>query len=90
MTYLTSEKKQEIFGQYGKSNKDTGSPEAQVALFSYRINHLTEHLRVHKKDYSTQRALLKMVGRRRKILSYLKAIDIERYRAIIKALNLRR
>jgi ribosomal protein S15 len=61
-----------------------------VALFSYRINHLTEHLRTHPKDFSTQRALLKMVGRRRKILSYLKEVDIERYRAIIKALNLRR
>ena len=89
MDYLTSEKKQELFGQYGKSNKDTGSPEAQVALFSYRINHLTEHLRTHAKDFSTQRALL-MVGRRRKILNYLKEVDIERYRAIVKALNLRR
>ena len=90
MDYLTSEKKQELFGQYGKSNKDTGAPEAQVALFSYRINHLTEHLRTHAKDFSTQRALLKMVGRRRKILNYLKEVDIERYRAIVKALNLRR
>ena len=90
MDYLTSEKKQELFSQYGKSNKDTGSPEAQIALFSYRINHLTEHLRMHKKDFSTQRALLKMVGRRRKILNYLKEIDIERYRAMIKAHNLRR
>ena len=90
MDYLTSEKKQELFGQYGKSNKDTGSPEAQVALFSYRINHLTEHLRTHAKDFSTQRALLKMVGRWRKILNYLKEVDIERYRAIVKALNLRR
>jgi ribosomal protein S15 len=61
-----------------------------VALFSYRINHLTEHLRTHAKDFSTQRALLKMVGRRRKILNYLKEVDIERYRAIVKALNLRR
>lgn len=90
MDYLTSDKKQEIFGQYGKSNKDTGSPESQVALFSFRINHLTEHLKTHPKDFSTQRALLKLVGRRRKLLAYLKEIDIERYRAIIKALNLRR
>ena len=90
MDYLTSDKKQEIFGQYGKSNKDTGSRESQVALFSFRINHLTEHLKTHPKDFSTQRALLKLVGRRRKLLAYLKEIDIERYRAIIKALNLRR
>ena len=88
--YLDSAKKQEIFGKYGKSNSDTGSVESQVALFSYRINHLTEHLRTHAKDFSTQRALLKMVGRRRKILNYLKEVDIERYRAIVKALNLRR
>jgi len=88
--YLTAEKKQEIFGQYGKSNTDTGSPEGQIALFSYRINHLTDHLKSNKKDYNTQRALLRLVGKRRRLLDYLKATDIERYREIVKALNLRK
>ncbi|HCV15330.1 MAG TPA: 30S ribosomal protein S15 [Rikenellaceae bacterium] len=88
--YLEKEKKQEIFGQYGKSNADTGSPESQVALFSYRIAHLTNHLKKNKKDYSTQRSLLKMVGKRRRLLDYLKEKDIERYRNIVKALNLRK
>lgn len=87
---LTSEKKQELFGQYGKSNKDTGSAESQIALFSHRINHLTEHLKINKKDFSTQRSLLKLVGKRRKLLDYLKHRNIERYRAIIKSLNLRK
>ncbi len=90
MNYLTAEKKQEIFEKYGKSNTDTGSPESQIALFSYRINHLTEHLRVHRKDYGTQRALLKLVGKRRRLLDYLKENDIERYRSIVKELNLRK
>lgn len=90
MSYLTAEKKEEIFAQYGKSNSDTGSAESQIALFTYRINHLTEHLKLNRKDYGTQRALLKLVGRRRKLLDYLKSKDIERYRAIIKALNLRK
>ncbi len=88
--YLSAEKKTEIFGQHGKSNQDTGSPESQIALFSYRISHLTEHLKRNKKDYSTQRALLKLVGKRRRLLDYLKKNDIERYRAILKKLNLRR
>jgi small subunit ribosomal protein S15 len=88
--YLTAEKKADLFGQYGKSNKDTGSAESQIALFSYRISHLTEHLKVNKKDYSTQRALLKLVGKRRRLLDYLWKNDIERYRAIIKDLNLRK
>ncbi len=90
MEYLSLEKKQEIFKEYGKSNTDTGSPESQVALFSYRINHLTEHLKMHKKDYGTERALLRLVGKRRRLLDYLKHVDIERYRAIVKALNLRK
>lgn len=90
MSYLTNEKKEEIFEQYGKSNSDTGSAESQVALFTYRINHLTEHLKSNRKDYGTQRALLKLVGKRRKLLDYLKHKDIERYRAIIKALKLRK
>lgn len=89
-TYLQKEKKQEIFGQYGKSNADTGSPESQVALFSYRIAHLTTHLQNNKKDHNTQRALLRLVGKRRQLLDYLKAKDIERYREIVKALNLRK
>ncbi len=90
MAYLTAEKKQELFGQYGTSNSDTGSAESQVALFSYRINHLTEHLKKNRHDFGTQRALLRLVGKRRHILEYLKEKDIERYRALIKALGLRK
>ncbi len=89
-TYLEKEKKQEIFEQYGKSNADTGSAESQVALFSYRITHLTNHLKSNKKDFATQRSLLKLVGKRRRRLDYLKETDIERYRNILKALNLRK
>lgn len=88
--YLTTEKKKEFFSTYGKSEKDTGSSEGQIALFSHRISHLTEHLKVNKKDFGTQRALLKLVGKRRRLLDYLKKNDIERYRAIVKSLNLRR
>ena len=88
--YLDQAKKQEIFGQYGKSNSDTGSSESQIALFSYRISHLTEHLKENRKDYSTARALTKLVGKRRALLDYLYDRDIERYRAIIKALGLRK
>ncbi len=88
--YLSAEKKKEIFKEYGKSETDTGSTESQVALFTTRINHLTEHLKTKKKDYSTQRALLKLVGKRRSLLDYLKDRDIEKYRATIKALNLRK
>ena len=88
--YLEADKKQEIFAKYGKSNTDTGSAESQIALFSYRIAHLTEHLRNNKKDFGTQRALLRLVGKRRRLLDYLKEKDIERYREIVKALNLRK
>ncbi|HBB08058.1 MAG TPA: 30S ribosomal protein S15 [Bacteroides sp.] len=88
--YLDAAKKQEIFGQYGKSNTDTGSPESQIALFSYRISHLTEHLKSNRKDHMTERALTTLVGKRRALLNYLKERDIERYRAIVKALNLRK
>ncbi len=88
--YLNPEKKQEIFGQYGKSNTDTGSPESQIALFSYRISHLTDHLKSNKKDYSTARALRMLVGKRRRLLDYLKEKDIEKYRHLIKELGLRR
>jgi len=88
--YLTLEKKKEFFKTYGKTEQDTGSSEAQIALFSYRINHLTEHLKANKHDFGTQRSLLKLVGKRRRLLDYLKRIDILRYREIIKTLNLRR
>ena len=88
--YLDKEKKQEIFGQYGKSNTDTGSAESQIALFSYRIAHLTEHLKSNKKDTVTGSALRKLVGQRRKQLDYLKSRDIERYRAVIAKLGLRK
>ena len=88
--YLMPEKKQEIFAKYGKSNTDTGSCESQIALFSYRISRLTEHMKANHKDYSTNRALVKLVGQRRSLLAYLKRKDIERYRAIVKALGLRK
>ena len=84
--YLDAAKKQEIFGKYGKSNTDTGSAEAQIALFSYRIARLTEHLKLNRKDYSTERALTMLVGKRRALLTYLKDRDITRYRAIVSNL----
>lgn len=90
MNYLTAEKKQELFQNYGQSKQDSGSPESQIALFSYRISHLTEHLKANKHDYNTQRSLLKLVGQRRNLLDYLKRTDIERYRAIIKQLGIRK
>ena len=88
--YLTTEKKKEFFKKYGKSATDTGSVEGQIALFTFRIAHLTEHLKKNRKDYSTQRSLLKLVGRRRRLLDYLKQKDIERYRSLIKDLNIRK
>jgi len=88
--YLDKAKKEEIFTQYGKSATDTGSAESQIALFTYRIKHLTEHLKQNHKDFGTARALTKMVGRRRKLLKYLYNADITRYRTIIKALGLRK
>ena len=88
--YLSPEKKREFFKAHGKSAEDTGSPEGQIALFSYRIAHLTEHLKKNRKDYGTQRALQLLVGKRRSLLDYLKNKDIERYRAIVKELGLRR
>lgn len=88
--YLTSEKKQEIFAKYGKDAKDTGSVASQVALFTFRIQHLTEHLKVNKKDFGTERALTQLVGKRRRLLDYLKAKDIEAYRALIKELGIRK
>ena len=88
--YLDDAKKQEIFGKYGKSNTDTESVESQVALFSYRIARLTEHMKLNRKDYSTERALTMLVGKRRSLLNYLKDRDINRYRAIVKELGLRK
>lgn len=88
--HLTKEEKQEIFAKYGKSNTDTGSPESQIALFTTRIAHLTEHLKANKKDFSTQYSLKKMIGKRRSLLDYVKAKDIEKYRELIKDLGLRR
>lgn len=88
--YLSNEKKKEIFAKYGKSDKDTGSAEGQIALFSYRINHMTEHLKVNKKDFGTQRALIRLVGKRRSLLDYLQKTEINRYRAIVKDLELRK
>ncbi len=88
--YLTSELKTGLFAKYGKEAANTGSPESQIALFTARITELTEHLKIHKKDFSTQRSLLKLVGKRRRLLDYLIDIDIERYRSIIKELNLRK
>ena len=88
--YLTTEKKQEIFAKHGKSAKDTGTSEGQIALFTFRIAHLTEHLKVNKKDFNTQRSLISLVGKRRALLNYLQKTDITRYRAIVKELDLRK
>ena len=90
--YLDQTKKQEIFGKYGKSTTDTGSAESQIALFSIRIKHLTEHLKENHKDFTTARALKALVGQRRSLLDYLIRKDINRYRAIIaqKELGIRK
>ena len=88
--YLSTEKKKEIFAKFGKSAEDCGSPEAQIALFTYRIQHLTEHMKQQRKDLNTQRSLVRLVGKRRRLLDYLKINDIERYRHIIKELNIRK
>lgn len=88
--YLTSEVKKEIFAKHGGNEVNTGSTEGQIALFTFRISHLTEHLKKNRKDYGTQRALQLLVGKRRSLLDYLKRNDIERYRAIVKELGLRR
>lgn len=88
--YLTTEKKKDFFKEFGKSEFDTGSPEGQIALFTHRISHLTDHLKDNKKDLSTERSLVGLVSKRRRLLDYLKKTDIERYRAIIKTLNIRK
>ncbi len=87
---LTSEKKLDLFKMYGKGEKDTGTSEGQIALFSTRIKELTEHLKIHKKDHHSRRGLLKLVGQRRRLLDYLSKKDISRYREIIKKLGIRR
>lgn len=88
--YLTSEAKKEIFKEHGGSESNTGSSEGQIALFTQRINHLTEHLKANRKDYNTERSLVKLVGKRRSLLDYLIKTDIVRYREIIKKLSLRK
>ena len=88
--YLTKEVKEEIFKKYGNSEKNTGSTEGQIALFTHRINHLTQHLKKNHKDFNTERSLVKLVGKRRSLLDYLMKKDIMRYRAIVKELGLRK
>ena len=87
---LTKEKKQEIIKEYANKEGDTGSPEVQVAILTYRINDLNEHLKEHAKDHHSRRGLLKMVGKRRNLLQYLKNKDLEGYRALIEKLGLRK
>jgi small subunit ribosomal protein S15 len=87
---LTKEAKREIIGQHGRSDADTGSPQVQIALLTRRINELTEHLRAHPKDHYSRRGLLKLVGRRRRLLQYLQKRDVGGYRALIQELGLRR
>ena len=87
---LDTAAKKEILAEYATSEGDTGSPEVQVALLTRRINHLTEHLKVHKHDHHSRRGLLLLVGRRRRLLKYVAQIDVERYRSLIERLGLRR
>jgi small subunit ribosomal protein S15 len=89
-TTMTNQEKQAIIAQYAIHEGDTGSPEVQIAILTFRINSLTEHLKSNKKDHHSRRGLLKMVGHRRNLLGYLQKVDIERYRAIIEKLNLRK
>ncbi|MFQ3351747.1 MAG: small subunit ribosomal protein S15 [Candidatus Marivariicella framensis] len=88
--YLSKEIKEEIFTKYGKSKSNTGSTEGQIALFSHRINHLSEHLKNNRKDFNTERSLVGLVGKRRSLLDYLKFKDIKRYRSLIKELGIRK
>ena len=87
---LTKEAKQELIAKHGRNETDTGSPEVQIAMLTERINQLTEHLRTHRHDHYSRRGLLKLVGRRRRLLNYLQKRDLEGYRALIKELGLRR
>jgi len=88
--YLTKETKAEIFAKHGGNATNTGSAEGQIALFTFRINHLTEHLKRNRKDLNTERSLVKLVGKRRNLLDYLKDKEINRYREIIKELGIRK
>ena len=88
--YLTKVVKEEIFKKHGGSEGNTGSTEGQIALFTHRINHLTGHLKNNQKDYNTERSLVRLVGKRRSLLDYLKKKDIEKYRILIKELNIRK
>ena len=90
LIYFPDDKKEDIFKEFGKSKKDTGSAESQVALFSKRIDHLSNHLKTNAKDFNTEKSLVKMVGKRRNLLEYLKKTDIGRYRDIIKKLGIRK
>ena len=87
---ITTDQKQEIIAQYGDNDSDSGKAEVQIALFTTRINELTEHLKTHPKDHSSRRGLLRLVGKRRRLLDYLVASDIERYRSIIAELGIRK
>lgn len=87
---MQKDKKQEIIATHQLHEGDTGSPEVQIAILTERINHLTEHLKIHKKDHHSRRGLFKMVGQRRGLLNYLQKVDINRYRAIIEKLNIRK
>ena len=87
---LTKAEKQDLVSKFGLNDKDTGSTEVQIALLTKRINHLTEHFKTHKKDHNSRRGLLKLVGQRRKLLKYLRRIDLDKYRSILKELNLRK
>jgi small subunit ribosomal protein S15 len=87
---ITRDQKADLVKTYGKSDKDTGTPEVQIAVMTARINDLTEHLKIHKKDHSTRRGLLQLVGKRRRLLNYLMERDIERYRTVIKQLGIRK
>ncbi|MEM8847018.1 MAG: 30S ribosomal protein S15 [Bacteroidota bacterium] len=88
--YLSKEVKADIFKKHGGAEQNTGSTEGQIALFTYRINHLTQHLKKNHKDYATERSLVKLVGKRRSLLDYLKKKDIEKYRSLIKELGIRK
>ncbi len=88
--YLSTEKKEEIFKKFGGDAKNTGSTEGQIALFTHRINHLTEHLKSNRKDYGTQKALLDLVGKRKSLLTYFMNKDIVQYRVLIKELGIRK
>jgi small subunit ribosomal protein S15 len=87
---LSTDRKAEIIGKYKRADADTGSPEVQIALLTERINHLTEHFRVHEKDHHGRRGLLKLVGQRRRLLDYLRERDYDRYKQLIEELNIRK